>query len=199
VKVSTDMEYRDLRSSLQNLSDQSLETSRRIDDTYYSLLERVSGLHRTLGNLQSLAGLTKELQDNFDSDTNEIIEDIEGQYEGFGKFEKQQEHIVRLETRIKAGREKADGLHARLMEAKRRVEARAKSEEDLETRNTRMYSCLHERELLLIAHRTSTHSLGHYWRSSPVYTHGDSVPAVQADPYRRHTSDVGFCVKRKNT
>ncbi|KAF1959081.1 hypothetical protein CC80DRAFT_440307 [Byssothecium circinans] len=127
----------ELRSSLQTLSNQSLKTSRRLDDTYYSLLERVSHLRQTLGNLQDLAGLTKELHENFDADTKQITEEIKGQFDSFGNFQEQQEQVTALEARIKAGREKADGLNARLTEAKKRVEARAKSEAELEARNTR--------------------------------------------------------------
>ncbi|KAF2636099.1 hypothetical protein P280DRAFT_473247 [Massarina eburnea CBS 473.64] len=127
----------ELRSSLQSLSDHSLKTSRRLDDTYYALLERVSILRQTLGNLQELAGLTKELHENFDADTAELTEEIEGQFEGFEDFEEQQTQVAALEARIKTGRERADGLNARLTEAKKRVEARAKSEAELEARNTR--------------------------------------------------------------
>ncbi|CAI6283835.1 unnamed protein product [Periconia digitata] len=127
----------ELRCSLQNLSDQSLKTSRLLDDTYYSLLEKMSTLHQTLGNLQDLASLTKELHENFDADTKEITDDIRGQYEGFKDFQDQDEQIAALEARLHAGRDKANDLNARLAEARSCVEARAKSEAELELRNTR--------------------------------------------------------------
>ena len=137
------MIHRGLRSTLQDLSDQSLKTSRRLDDTYYSLLEKISGLRQTLGNLQDLAALTKELHDNFDADTKEITEEIRSQYEGFGDFKRQREQVTELEARIRAGREKADSLNARLMDAKKRVEDCARSEAELEVRNTRKIGRAH--------------------------------------------------------
>ncbi|KAF1975298.1 hypothetical protein BU23DRAFT_579302 [Bimuria novae-zelandiae CBS 107.79] len=127
----------ELRASLQSLSDQSLKTSRRLDDTYYSLLERVAQCRQTVGSLQELANLTSELHQNFQTDMGELAEDIEGQLEGFGGFEAQTEQVEKLEGRIKVGKEKATALAGRLEEAKRRVDARMKSEAELEARNTR--------------------------------------------------------------
>ncbi|PVI08053.1 hypothetical protein DM02DRAFT_648118 [Periconia macrospinosa] len=127
----------ELRCSLQNLSDKSLKTSRLLDNTYYSLLEKASVLHQTLGNFQELANLTKELYENFEADTKEITDDIRGQFEGFRNFQEQGEQIAALEARLHAGREKANDLNARLAEARSCVEARAKSEAELELRNTR--------------------------------------------------------------
>lgn len=137
VKADTDMAKRELRASLQNLSDQSLKTSRRLDDTYYSILEKVSVLRQTIGSLQELSNHTKELRDNFESDTKELVEEITGQYEGFNSFETQKEHVTALEERIKAGKKKADALTARLADARHLVESRAKAEAEDEARTTR--------------------------------------------------------------
>lgn len=133
------MEYRELRSSLQTLSDQSLRTSRQLDDTYYSILEKISVLRQTIGNLQELSGLTKELHENFQSDAKELVDEIQGQVEGFNNFEAQEGQIGLLEERIKSGKEKADTLTARLEQARKRVEARAKSEAEREERGNRKY------------------------------------------------------------
>ena len=132
------MSYRDLRTTLQSLSDQSLKTSRRLDDTYYSILEKLSVLRQTIGSLQELSGLTKELHDNFESDTKDLVEHVEGQFESFNDFKTQQEQVNGLEERIRVGREKADTLTARLAKAKERVDTRAKIEAEWEVKNTRM-------------------------------------------------------------
>jgi predicted RNase H-like nuclease (RuvC/YqgF family) len=134
------MAYRDLRAALQSLSDQSLKTSRRLDDTYYSILEKVSVLRQTIGTLQELSGLTKELHDNFETDTTELVEDVTGQVEAFDGFQTQQEQVSNLESRIKAGKKKADSLTARLAKAKERVDAKAKSEAEWQAKNTRTIS-----------------------------------------------------------
>lgn len=134
------MAHRDLRAALQSLSDQSLKTSRRLDDTYYSILEKVSVLRQTIGTLQELSGLTKELHDNFETDTTELVEDVTGQVEAFDGFQTQQKQVSNLESRIKAGKEKADSLTARLAKAKERVDAKAKSEAQWQAKNTRTIS-----------------------------------------------------------
>jgi predicted RNase H-like nuclease (RuvC/YqgF family) len=135
-----DKATRDLGTALQSLSDQSLKTSRRLDDTYYSILEKVSVLRQTIGSLQELAGLTEELHHNFESDTKELIEDITGQFGGFDNFDAQQQHITGLEKRIDAGKDKADALTDRLAKAKKRVDARAQTESAWATKNSRMAS-----------------------------------------------------------
>jgi hypothetical protein len=128
------MEYSALRSSLQNLSDQSLKTSRQLDDTYYSILEKLTVLRQTIGSLQELSGLTKELHDSFLEDTKELADDIRGQFKAFNGFGEQERHIGELTERIKVGKERADALNIRLAEARTRVEKRAKAEAEWEAR-----------------------------------------------------------------
>ncbi|KAF2847897.1 hypothetical protein T440DRAFT_470706 [Plenodomus tracheiphilus IPT5] len=127
---------RDLRTALQSLSDQSLKTSRRLDDTYYSILEKVTVLRQTIGTLQELSGLTRELQVNFEADTKELVKDVSGQVDAFNGFQSSQRQVSALEERIKAGKQKADNLTARLTRAKERVDARAKSEAQWQATNT---------------------------------------------------------------
>ncbi|KAJ4344168.1 hypothetical protein N0V95_006283 [Ascochyta clinopodiicola] len=119
---------RDLRTVLQSLSDQSLKTSRRLDDTYYSILEKVSTLRQTIGTLQELSSLTKELHGNFETDAQELLDDVQGQFESSNNFDTQQKQLAALEERIRVGKDKADSLTTRLTAAKERVNARAKSE-----------------------------------------------------------------------
>jgi hypothetical protein len=133
----TDRAIRDLRTALKVLSDQSLKTSRHLDDTYYSILEKVSVLRQTIGSLQELSGLTRELHENFESDTTELIDDVQGQFDHFENFDTQQQNIIDLEDRIHVGKEKADSLTDRLAKAKERVDARAQAELEWETKNTR--------------------------------------------------------------
>ncbi|KAF2869290.1 hypothetical protein BDV95DRAFT_596320 [Massariosphaeria phaeospora] len=132
----------ELRLSLQNLSDQSLKTSRRLDDTYYSILEKISVLRQTIGSLQDLSGLTKELHKNFTSDAEELVDEIHTQFEGFNDFGTQQEQVVALEERISVGKEKSQALNKRLAKAKERVEARAKAEAEWDVRTTRRFRVL---------------------------------------------------------
>jgi DNA repair exonuclease SbcCD ATPase subunit len=155
----------ELRSSLQSLSDRSLKTSRRLDDTYYSILEKVSVLRQTIGSLQELSGLTKELHENFETDTTELVEEIQGQFEGFNDFKAQEEQVRELEDRVKAGKEKADALTARLATARERVAARAEADAEWEatTSRTLLYSPLTCSTNTNVYFRTPAHALGHRW------------------------------------
>ena len=134
---------RELRSSLQALSEHSLKTTRRLDDTYYSILEKLSILRSTIGGLQELSALTKELHESFQNDADEFQGEVEGQIDVFNEFEVQRQQIEKLEARIRAGREKADALNARLEEARRQVEARERIEGEWEAKMSRMF-CMRE-------------------------------------------------------
>ncbi|KAF2204190.1 hypothetical protein GQ43DRAFT_365158 [Delitschia confertaspora ATCC 74209] len=127
----------ELRSSLQSLSEHSLQTSRRLDDTYYSILEKVALLRQTIGNLQELSGLTKELYQTFQGDSKEFAEEMRGQIDAFNAFTIQEKQVWDLQGRIKAGRDKADALKARLAEARKRVDARAEVEARWEVKTRR--------------------------------------------------------------
>lgn len=131
---------RHLLQTLTTLTDTSLKSSRHLDDTYYSLLERAATCRQTIGSLQELANLTNELHGNFEADTKELAEDMQAQFEAFCGFEAQMGLVGELEERIKKGRERADGLGVRLEEARRRVEERKERERELEVRNTRRCS-----------------------------------------------------------
>ncbi|KZM25549.1 hypothetical protein ST47_g3307 [Ascochyta rabiei] len=130
---------RDLRTVLQSLSDQSLKTSRRLDDTYYSILEKASTLRQTIGTLQELSSLTKELHGNFETDAQELLDDVQGQFESSNGFDTQQKQLAALEERIRVGKDKADNLTTRLTAAKERVDARAKSEAQWEADTNRWW------------------------------------------------------------
>jgi predicted RNase H-like nuclease (RuvC/YqgF family) len=177
------MSLRDLRLALQSLSDQSLADSRRLDDTYYFILEKVSILRQTISSLQELSGLTKELHDNFESGAEELVDDIKGQVESSENFETQQKQIAALEERLKAGKEKADALTARLAEAKERVDARAKTEVQWAARGKRMslpVSVLNQ--VADVACRTSTNILGHSRLLRRCHLDIGSLSPAQTDP-----------------
>jgi len=183
------MAHRDLRAALQTLSDQSLKTSRRLDDTYYSILEKVSVLRQTIGTLQELSGLTRELHENFESDTTELVEDVTGQVEAFDGFKTQQEQVISLEERIKAGKQRADALTARLDRAKERVDARAKSEAQWQAKNARMVMAKYVRrrsELTLF--RSCAHLLGCSWLPSHHFLRLHPLPSFETSPEHCHTT-----------
>jgi chromosome segregation ATPase len=190
----SDMAHRDLRATLQSLSDQSLKTSRRLDDTYYSILEKVSVLRQTIGSLQELSGLTKELHDNFEADTTELVEDVTGQVEAFDGFQAQQQQVSDLEDRLKAGQETADSLTARLAKAKERVDARAESEAQWQATNTRMaILSLSSSPSKLTSTRSRAHLLGHSRLHSRRHLHSHPISPVPTGSCRRRAQNFhGF-------
>ena len=113
----------ELQSTLHSMSEQSMKTTRSLDDLYYALLEKLSGLRGTIGNLQELAGLTKRLHEQFREDAGELTGDLRKQIEAFGGFKAQQVKIEAIDGRMKESREKADRLSERLERARERVSA----------------------------------------------------------------------------
>jgi predicted RNase H-like nuclease (RuvC/YqgF family) len=62
---------------------------------------------------------------------------VKGQFENSDNFDAQQKQVTALEERVRAGKEKADALTARLAEAKERVDKRARSEAEWEASTNR--------------------------------------------------------------
>lgn len=170
---------------MQTLSDQSIRTSRRLDDTYYSILEKVSTLRQTIGTLQELSGLTKELHSNFEADSQDLLDDVKSQFENSGNFDRQQKQVAVLEERVRAGKEKADALTARLAEAKEKVDKRARSEAEWEASTNRTSSANH----IWVVHTDDIHRLvAVVRRHSRLYhlahRHPRSSPSSQAHACR---------------
>lgn len=100
-------------------------------------------MRQTIGTLQELSGLTKELHNNFEADSQDLLDDVKGQFENSDNFDAQQKQVAALEERVRAGKEKADALTARLAEAKERVDKRAASEAEWEASTNRTSELFH--------------------------------------------------------
>ncbi|KIW07625.1 uncharacterized protein PV09_01572 [Verruconis gallopava] len=111
----------ELKSTLHNLSEESLKTTRRLDDLYYDLLERVANLQSTISNLQELSNLTAQLHKQFRKETDELTSDLQKQIDGFEGFKTQQRTIDTLDTRVRESKRKADKLSERLEAAREKV------------------------------------------------------------------------------
>lgn len=96
---------RDIRSTLASLLQTSLRSTRRLDDTYYSILSHVSSLRTTIANLQDLSSLTRTLNESLEADTAELSESITKQTTAFATtFDSQAQRIEDLEERVSAAR-----------------------------------------------------------------------------------------------
>jgi hypothetical protein len=118
----------ELQAALHKLSEESMKTTRRLDDLYYTLLEKLSGLHTTINNMQELSGLTARLHGQFRTETSELTSDLQKQIDGFAGFKAQRGKIQDLDIRVKESKEKADGLSERLEAARKGVSALEKRE-----------------------------------------------------------------------
>lgn len=99
-----------------------MSTTRKLDDIYYSILEKVSTLKNIIGSLQELSSLTKQLRHDFDDRAEDLKDDMQEQINGFGGFNVQKDRIDGLESRVKKSREKADMLSDRLRAAQERIQ-----------------------------------------------------------------------------
>ncbi|KAF2100135.1 hypothetical protein NA57DRAFT_37635, partial [Rhizodiscina lignyota] len=131
-----------LLNTLHTLSDHSLSTTRRLDDIYYSILEKVTTLRSTISSLQELSTLTRELHKDFVDESNELQEDIEGQIEAFGNFEQQKEKVDDLEQRIQKGRERAEKMSERLSKCRDRVALVERLDAEEAEKTSRFYRIL---------------------------------------------------------
>ncbi|KAI1415965.1 hypothetical protein F5Y13DRAFT_140663 [Hypoxylon sp. FL1857] len=111
-----------LRKSLMELSAASTTTTRRLDETYYAVLEKLSMLQSTVVALKELAGMSQELNENFKSESQALVNELEQQVDSFGQFDDQQKRIEELQGRIHAGREKVETLSKRVDIVRERIE-----------------------------------------------------------------------------
>ncbi|KAI9878953.1 MAG: hypothetical protein M1830_010071 [Pleopsidium flavum] len=112
----------ELRTSLQSLSTLSTTATRRLDITYYNLLQTLGTIVTTISSLQELSSSTTRLQQDFQSEADELEQDIVGQIEGFHNFEAQQTWIEGLEGLMRQKRKKVEELGRRLEGVRKRVE-----------------------------------------------------------------------------
>ncbi|TVY40764.1 hypothetical protein LSUB1_G002043 [Lachnellula subtilissima] len=118
----------ELRNALMSLNTLSNNTTRRLDNTYYSVLEKLSVLQNTIISLKELAGMTKALNSEFKTESEEIVSDIRGQIDAFEGFESQESKIAGLQARIVQGREKITVLGGRVDVVRERVEGWERAE-----------------------------------------------------------------------
>lgn len=111
-----------LQKSLGDLGTLSGTTTQRLDEMYYSVLEKTSMLQNTVAAMKELAGSAQEVKEAFDRDAVEVVRDAQGQLNVLGQFEDHERQIQAMQGRIQAGRSRLEGLSARVDIVKGRVE-----------------------------------------------------------------------------
>ena len=113
---------RGLKKSLVDLNSISNATTRRLDDTYYAVLEKLSTLQGTIIAMKELALMSQETTRTFESESEELVGDMKSQLDVMGQFETQQERIDSLQSRIYAGRHRVQELSERVDVVRERIE-----------------------------------------------------------------------------
>ncbi|KAI0482927.1 hypothetical protein GGR56DRAFT_214486 [Xylariaceae sp. FL0804] len=112
-----------LQKSLVDLSSYSDTTMRRLDDTYYSVLERLSALQSTIVAIKELAGMSQEVPAAFETESQGLVEEMEAQLAQHDPAaDDQQRRIAALQARIQTGRGRTRALGGRLDAVRDRVE-----------------------------------------------------------------------------
>lgn len=100
-----------------------MATTRRLDDIYYSILEKTSQLQEIVQGLQELSNHSNHFHAELEDEVKALEHDIEGQAQSYNSFKKQEELIKEMEARISESKNRATDLSARLDGARRRVQA----------------------------------------------------------------------------
>jgi hypothetical protein len=111
-----------LKQSLVELGTFSTSTARRLDETYYAVLEKMTALQSTVSALRELAEESQSIHGNFEKDAGEIENDITSQIEAMGQFKEHQENIESLTTRVQDGRARIRALSDRVDIVREQVE-----------------------------------------------------------------------------
>jgi hypothetical protein len=116
------------------LSSFSHTTTRRLDDTYYSVLERLGLMQSTVVALKEVAAMSQDMNGVFESESRELVTSIESQVDAFGQFEDHQSRIDRLKARIQLGRENVRVLSERVDVVREKVEGWERADLDWQER-----------------------------------------------------------------
>uniref|UniRef100_A0A093V5P9 Uncharacterized protein n=1 Tax=Talaromyces marneffei PM1 TaxID=1077442 RepID=A0A093V5P9_TALMA len=111
-----------LRSKLASIGTLATDITRRLDYTYYNLLERISTLYSTIHTFQELVDSSGTLHETFQHDTSTLESDVHKKLSEFAKFDPQRQRIDELEQRMKAGKQKMENLGERLDKVRKEIE-----------------------------------------------------------------------------
>ncbi|KAL4953025.1 hypothetical protein BDW69DRAFT_11578 [Aspergillus filifer] len=103
-----------LRSALAVIGTLATDITRRLDYTYYGLLEKIAALNVTIASFQELSDSTARLFDDFQHETSGLEQDIRKQIGDIHEFQPQMQKIEALEERMRVSKIRAKALGNRL-------------------------------------------------------------------------------------
>ena len=113
------------------------DITRRLDYTYYSLLEKITTLNTTITSFQGLADSTTTMFNDFEREVASMDQEIRKQVGDLKEFQPQLEKIEALEERMKLSRERAEALEGRLENMRADIDRWEKREAEWQTRVSR--------------------------------------------------------------
>ncbi|KAJ5490600.1 hypothetical protein N7453_011425 [Penicillium expansum] len=126
-----------LRSALTSIGTLATDVTRRLDYTYYNLLEKITALHSTISSFQELSDSASTLLNDFERETAGLDQDIRKQLNDLKGFEPQIEKADALEQRMKAGRQRVEELGKRLETVRHEIDSWEQRETEWQTRTSR--------------------------------------------------------------
>lgn len=112
-------------------------TTRRLDETYYNVLEKLTSLQNTIVALKDLAQASTTTNDGFIAESQAVITEAQAQLDGFGDFTEQQRRVQALQERVHGGRERIAALSARVDVVRQRVEKWERADREWQERTRR--------------------------------------------------------------
>lgn len=129
--------YSGFKKSLAELNAFSTMTTRRLDETYYNVLEKLTTLQNTIVALKDLAQASTSTNDGFIAESQAVITEAQAQLDGFGDFTEQQMRVQALQDRVHGGRERIAALSARVDVVRQRVEKWERADREWQERTRR--------------------------------------------------------------
>ncbi|KAL2819876.1 hypothetical protein BDW59DRAFT_151237 [Aspergillus cavernicola] len=123
-----------LRSALSVIGTLATDITRRLDYTYYGLLEKIAALNVTISSFQELSNSTSKLFDDFQRETTSLEQDIRKQISDLNEFQPQMQRIEALEERMRASKTRAKALGNRLEAMRNEIERWDKREMEWQMR-----------------------------------------------------------------
>lgn len=111
-----------LKKSFIDLATFSANTTNTLDQTYYSVLEKLTSLRKTIVALKGLAVASANTNDGFVTESQSVLSEAQAQLDAFGHFDEQEERVRALQERIQGGRERIGALSTRVDVVRQKVE-----------------------------------------------------------------------------
>ena len=110
------------------------DITRRLDYTYYNLLEKLTALTSTIASFRELSTSTSALFGDFEREATGLDKEIRKQIGDLNGLQPQIQKVESLEERMRAGKRKADELGDRLQRMRSEIEGWEKREAEWQAR-----------------------------------------------------------------